>query len=280
MRVLQQKSDNPKELRMNFRQIFPPTTKPLIGMLHVRALPGTPTHHLPVAEIIRLAVEEAILYEQAGLDAILLENMHDVPYMNKHVGVEVTATLTAVACAVRRAVKLPLGIQILAAANKEALATALAAEMQFIRAEGFVFGHLADEGYMDACAGDLLRYRKLIGAEHIAILTDIKKKHSAHALTADVSIGETAAAAEFFRSDGLIVTGSATGKAADFAELTAVRKASKLPILIGSGITAENIRSYWDFADSFIIGSYFKTDGLWSNPISIERINKLMQTVR
>lgn len=134
---------------------------------------------------------------------------------------------------------------------------------------GFVFGHLADEGYMDACAGELLRYRKLIGAEHIA-----------HALTSDVSIGETAAAAEFFRSDGLIVTGSATGKAADFAELTAVRKASKLPILIGSGITADNIRSFWDFADSFIIGSYFKTDGLWSNSLSVERINKLLNAIK
>ncbi len=249
-------------------------------MVHVRALPGTPNHHLSTQEIIRLAVEEAKAYEDAGLDGIMLENMHDVPYINKQVGPEITAALTAIACAVRSAVKLPLGLQILAAANKSALAVAMSSDMQFIRAEGFVFGHLADEGYIDACAGELLRYRKLIGAEHIAVLTDIKKKHSAHAITSDVSIGETASAAEFFLSDGLIVTGSATGKATDPVDLQAVRKASALPILIGSGITAENILSYWDLADSFIIGSYFKTDGLWSKPLSMERIIQLINTVK
>jgi hypothetical protein len=265
---------------MKFWQIFSPGTKPIIGMVHVQALPGTPNHHLSTKEIVRLAVEEAKVYEQAGLDAIMLENMHDLPYLNRVVGPEITSTLTAVACAVRDAVTVPLGIQVLAAANKEALSIAKAAEIQFIRAEGFVFGHVADEGYIDACAGELLRYRKQIGAEHIAILTDIKKKHSAHAITSDVGIGETASAAEFFLSDGLIVTGSATGKAAAPADLQAVRKASSLPILIGSGITPENIRSFWELADSFIIGSYFKTDGLWSNSLSLERILNVLNAIR
>lgn len=72
---------------------------------------------------------------------------------------------------------LPCGVQILAAANKEALAVALASGLQFIRVEGFVFAHVADEGLMNSCAGELLRYRKNIGAEHILVFTDIKKKH-------------------------------------------------------------------------------------------------------
>lgn len=137
--------------------------------------------------------------------------------------------------------------------------------LDFIRAEGFVFSHVADEGLLNACAGELLRYRRRIGAEHIQIFTDIKKKHryddqiwvryvqlaghralkeaqhsvvvsvllchmipwvifenghySAHALTSDVSIAETAQAAEFFLSDGVIVTGTATGAQADPEEL-------------------------------------------------------------
>lgn len=65
----------------------------------------------------------------------------------------------------------------MAAANEEAIAVAYATNFQFIRAEGFVFGHVADEGYMDACAGKLLRYRKSIGAQDVCIFTDIKKKH-------------------------------------------------------------------------------------------------------
>lgn len=65
----------------------------------------------------------------------------------------------------------------IAGANKEALAVAMATGGSFIRAEGFVFSHVADEGWMDSCAGELLRYRRSIGAEDVAILTDIKKKH-------------------------------------------------------------------------------------------------------
>ena len=246
-------------------------------MVHVQALPGTPGNHLNMKEIIRRAISEAELYAQCGINAVMLENMHDTPYLNRSVGPEITASMTAVACAVRAAISLPLGIQILAGANQEALAVALAAGLQFIRAEGFVFGHLADEGYMDSCAGALLRYRKMLGAEHIAILTDIKKKHSSHSLTADVSIAETAEAAEFFRSDGLVITGSATGKAASQQELKEVRASTSLPLIIGSGITADNLNEYWSLADGFIVGSSLKENGIWSNHISEQQCRELMQ---
>lgn len=251
--------------------------KPLIGMLHVPALPGTPAQKYQIREIIKLAKQEAVLLQSLGFDAIMLENMHDAPYLNTRVGAEITAAMTAVACAIREIVVLPIGIQILAAANREALAVALAAGLDFIRAEGFVFGHLADEGYIDACAGELLRYRKAIGAERIAIFTDIKKKHSSHSVTGDLGSGETAAAAEFFRSDALIVTGTATGQAARIEDLQEVKRHSHLPVLIGSGITADNLSGFWDLADAFIVGSYLKVDGIWSNPLSEERCTALLQ---
>ena len=193
--------------------------KSIIGMIHVQALPGTPQNKYSISQICDMAVEEAKMYTEAGLDAIMIENMHDIPYLKGNVGPEITASMTAVARAVREATDLDLGIQILAGANKEALAVAQAANFQFIRAEGFVFGHMADEGLMESCAGELLRYRKAIGAEEIEVYTDIKKKHSSHAITADVDIDETALAAEFFLSDGLIVTGSSTGKAVYLHEL-------------------------------------------------------------
>lgn len=68
-------------------------------------------------------------------------------------------------------------MQVLAAGNKEAIAIAYASGFDFIRCEGFVFGHVADEGYIDSCAGELLRFRKMIGAENIQVYCDIKKKH-------------------------------------------------------------------------------------------------------
>jgi membrane complex biogenesis BtpA family protein len=254
--------------------------KTIIGMVHVQALPGTPNNKHSIEEICEIAVQEAKTYEEAGLDAIMIENMHDVPYLKGAVGPEITASMAVVAKAIREAVDLALGIQILAGANKEALAVAKAVNFQFIRAEGFVFGHVADEGYIDSCAGELLRYRKTIGAEDVQIFTDIKKKHSSHALTADVDIDETAKAAEFFLSDGLIITGSSTGKAVYLHELKSLKDKVQIPVLIGSGITSDNLDEYWNYASGFIVGSHFKENGFWKNPISKDRLKVFMEKVK
>lgn len=185
--------------------------------------------------------------------------------------------MAAVCSAVRSVCPaLPLGVQILSSANQQALAVALASGLDFIRAEGFVFSHVADEGLLNACAGDLLRYRKHIGAEHVQILTDIKKKHSSHALTSDVSVEETARAAQFFLSDGLIVTGTATGVQADPEELRKVSQSVRIPVLIGSGVTYDNVELYTE-ANGMIVGSHFKTGGHWANAVDPEQVERFMK---
>lgn len=250
--------------------------KSLIGMLHVQALPGTPKNHLTMTQIIDFTLKEAELYTQLGINTLIIENMHDIPYLNSVVGAEITASMAIIAYELKKRFALNLGIQILAGANKEALSAAFCSGADFIRAEGFVFSHVADEGIMNSCAGELLRYRKLLGAEQVKIITDIKKKHSAHAITADVDIVETAKAAQFFAADGVIITGQSTGLSADLDELKSVKANLKIPVLIGSGITAENLLDYLEFADGLIIGSYFKEDGYWANNISLERVQKLL----
>lgn len=62
-------------------------------------------------------------------------------------------------------------------ANKESVAIAGSVGGEFVRVEGFVYSHVADEGWMDACAGELLRYRRAIDANDVLVFTDIKKKH-------------------------------------------------------------------------------------------------------
>jgi len=246
----------------------------LVGMIHVGALPGTPRSSLPLEAIVEAAVAEARIYRDAGLHAVAIENMHDRPYLARTAGPEVVAAMAVVGREVRRAAALPLGVQILAGANRGALAVALSAGAAFVRVEGFVFAHVADEGLMESDAGELLRYRRSIGAEGIRVFADVKKKHSAHAVTADVDIVETARAAEFFLADGVIVTGAATGHAADSAEVRAVAGAVNVPVLVGSGVTPENIAAYAD-ADAFIVGSALKQGGLWSNPIDLARVQAL-----
>ena len=131
-----------------------------------------------------MAKHEAELYVEAGVDGILIENMNDLPFVNRNVGPEITSAMTAVAVAVKSvAPNIPCGIQILAGCNKEALAVAHASGCEFIRAEGYLFSHISDEGIMHADAGELLRYRKSIDADDILVFTDVKKKHCSHAIT-------------------------------------------------------------------------------------------------
>lgn len=243
----------------------------LIGMIHVGALPGTPQAHDSVDEIVERAIAEALVYRDAGFNGLLVENMHDVPYVKGAVGPEITASMAVIARELQYEVDLPLGIQVLAGANREAVAAALAANARFIRAEGFVFGHVADEGWIDASAGPLLRYRRQIGAEGIHVFADVKKKHASHAATADVDLVETARAAEFFQADGVVVTGAATGREADAAEVEAVARAVRVPTLVGSGIDAENLPRF-AAADGFIVGSSVKLGGMWCNALDRTRV--------
>ncbi len=261
--------------------MFSRDRKQLIGMVHLGASPGTPAASLDVAEIARRAASEATALAAAGFDALIVENMHDRPYLTGAVGPEVVAAMTRAALAVRAAAPgLPCGVQVLAGANREALAVALAAGLDFVRVEGFVFAHVADEGLIESGAGELLRYRKQIGAEGVQILADIKKKHSSHSLTADTDIAETAKAAEFFLADGLVITGTATGAEASLEELAAVREATALPLCVGSGIDAHNALSYLEYADALIVGSSIKIDGRWQNPVCPDRAAHFVKAAR
>jgi membrane complex biogenesis BtpA family protein len=261
-----------------FHSIFK-KSKPIIGMIHVQALPGTPNHSLKIQEIIDLALEEARLYKKAGIDAIMIENMHDIPYLKVTIGHEISSIMSLIAYLIKKETNLPVGIQILAGANKAALAAAKASNIDFIRAEGFVFAHTADEGIIEAQAGDLLRYRKQIDAQHIAVFTDIKKKHSSHAITDDISLLDTAKAAQFFLSDGVIVTGNHTGSSASIEELQELKSTLDFPVFVGSGITKENVTSYLPICDAMIVGSYFKENGFWKNDLKYDRIASFMDVV-
>ena len=259
----------------DFRKIIN-KDKALIGMVHLQALPGTPGSDMSPNKIVDIAVDEATKLVEYGFDALLIENMHDTPYLLREAGPEIVAAMTVAMQAIVDIVDLPVGIQILAGANKAAMAVAYATGAHFIRAEGFAFASVADEGIMEvADAGPLLRERRRIDADEIAILADIQKKHSSHALTADLTIGDHARGADFMGADGVIVTGSHTGHAVDLAQLKEVRGATELPILVGSGVTPENIKEIFKFAYAAIVGSSIKQGGNWANTLDATRCKEL-----
>ena len=254
--------------------------RPVVGVIHVGALPGTPASDAGVDELVALALREAAVYREGGVDGLMIENMHDVPYLRGSVGPEVVAALAVIARAVKTESQLPCGVQILAGANVEAMAVAHAAGLDYVRVEAYAFAHVADEGFIQSSAAELLRFRRKIGADRVRVWADVKKKHSAHAVTADVSLGETAAAVEFMRGDAVVVSGPATGAPPRAEDAREAKSHSRLPVLLGSGVTPENVAGFYDAADGFIVGSYFKERGLWSNTVERERVGRLVNAIQ
>lgn len=142
--------------------------------------------------------------------------MHDIPYVNSHdLNPETIACMTRICHEVNAIINkyngvtkaIPVGLQVLAMGNQQAMAIAKACQVHYIRVENFVFSHIADEGFCNGCAGDLLRYRNRIDANDVLVFSDVKKKHGSHTITQDITLLEMAKAAEFFLTDGIIVTG-------------------------------------------------------------------------
>ena len=131
---------------------------------------------------------------------------------------------------------------------------------------------------MDACAGPLLRARTDLGAD-VAIWADVQKKHAAHALTADLSLAELASGAVFCGADALVVTGASTGQTTDPGHVTQATQAGR-PVVVGSGITDENIVDYVRSASGVIVGSWLKTDGHWRSAVDETRVTRLKSLIK
>lgn len=141
----------------------------IIGVIHVPPLPGSASYGGSMEAILGTALSDAMSYKDGGVDALLVENMHDVPYLRGHVEPETTAAMAVVAHAIKYETVLPIGIQILAGANLEALGVAVASGLDFLRVEGYVYAHIGDEGFHQSCAAELIRRRAVLKAEHIKI---------------------------------------------------------------------------------------------------------------
>ena len=218
--------------------------------------------------VVQRAVADAQALKDGGVDAVIVENMGDVPYLRGRVEAETTAAMAVVAAEIARQ-ELRVGVQILAGANREALGVAVAAGASFVRVEGFAYAHIADEGLIQASAGELVRARANLGSA-VEIWADVQKKHAAHALTGDLSLAELAQGHAFCGADRLIITGSSTGQPTSSADVQQARSAG-LPVMVGSGVTPDCIPP----ADGWIVGSWLKRGGDWRNPVDVDRVRRM-----
>jgi membrane complex biogenesis BtpA family protein len=252
--------------------------KVVIGVIHSRPLPGAPAYEgESMASIVDYAVEEARRYEAGGLDGLIVENHGDIPFAKPdRLGPETAACMAVMTDAVRRASRLPVGVNVLANGAIQAFAIAKAAGAAFIRVNQWTNAYVANEGLMDGPAGEAMRYRAALQARSVRVFADVHVKHGAHAITGDRSIPELARDAEFFDADVAIATGQRTGDAATPDEIRAIAEGCSLPVVIGSGVTPGNIGQILSLADGVIIASYLKQDGVWWNPVDPERVRAFM----
>jgi membrane complex biogenesis BtpA family protein len=249
-------------------------------MIAILPLPGSPRYGSDDRRILAQALSDLRHYREAAVDAIVLENSHDLPYIKPPLPAAAVRLMKQIAMAVRKEFPGPVGLQMLEAANETALEIACTADLDFIRVEGFVFAHVGGAGIIEGCAGKLLRLRKKLRCEHIKIFGDVKKKHCSHALTGDLDILDEVKQAEFFLVDGVIVTGARTTEPPSLPELRRVKKHAHVPVLIGSGITAKNLKSYYPLADGLIVGSTFREQGRFLGLLERKRLDEFMTVFR
>lgn len=245
-------------------------------MIAVLPLPGSPRYDGNDERIVHQALSDLEHYKKAGVDSILLENDHDLPYIQPPLDEKGISLMTKICKEARIRFDGPIGIQMLEAANISSLEIAAEAGLDYIRAEAFVFAHVGGSGIIHGSAGKILRRRKELMAEHIKVFADVKKKHGSHSLTLDLDISDEIRQAEFFLADGVVVTGRFTGSAPDKKDLIKAKSATTLPVVIGSGMDDTNIAEYLPLADGFIVGSYFRKNGNFLEKLDPERLNRFM----
>lgn len=256
--------------------------KAVIGVIHLRALPGAPDYDgEPMEALVDHALGEAGRYRAGGVDGLIVENHGDIPFAKpEDLGPETAACMAVIARAVRLEAGLPVGINVLANGAVQALAVAKAAGAAFVRVNQWANAYVANEGFMEGRAGEAARYRAWLRAREVRVFADVHVKHGAHAITGDRAIAELARDVEFFDADVAIATGQRTGDSATLDELRAIAAGTALPVAVGSGVNPSNVGDILSVADAVIVASYLKRDGVWWNEVDPARLATFMDEVR
>lgn len=261
-----------------FEELFG-TKLPAIGVVHLAPLPGAPLYDgRTVDQIAEVAVKEAKMMVENGMNGLIIENFGDKMF-KKTVGPETVAALTVIAKAIRNVVDVPIGLCVLQSDGMAAIAIAKAVGAQFVRIPYYVETSIVDAGMMDSIAADVLRFRRYLEAD-VKIFADIQIKHSYPLAQRPL---EYAAEDCYNRglADAVIITGRKTGGETKPEDVINVRKALPyVPLIVGSGVSLENVDKYMGYVDAIIIASSLNVDGLVENQPDPARVKAFMDKVK
>jgi membrane complex biogenesis BtpA family protein len=263
--------------RDRFATLFQP---PLLGMIHLWPLPGSPLWGGELAGVEQAALADAAALVCGGVGGLLVENYHDVPFHPDRTPAATVAALAVLVAAVRRAhPEVPVGVNVLRNDADAALGIAAATGASFVRVNVHIGAAVADQGLLAGQAHRTLRRRRELGREEVGVLADLRVKH-ARPLAERPLLEEARDLRLRGLADGLILTGPATGSPAPGEDLPALREALPgTPLLVGSGVTSENIAAYGD-ADGYIVGTSLKSEeGPEPRPVSQTRVERLVRAL-
>lgn len=258
------------------------TTKPIIGVIHLLPLPGSPRWDGHIEPVCLRAEQEAAALTTGGVDGVIVENFFDAPFTRGRVDTATACAMSVVAKRIMAICDLPLGINVLRNDGLTALAIAAAVGAQFIRINVLTGAMVTDQGIIQGDAHDLLMYRKqLLVHKQVKVLADVMVKHATplgHEANIKLMAKDTVLRA---LADGIIVSGTATGYEPSIADLEAVREAvPDTPLFVGSGTTTENISSLLRCTDGVIVASSLKRQGVLENPVDVERVRTLVTAAK
>jgi membrane complex biogenesis BtpA family protein len=255
--------------------------KPIIGMVHLPALPGTPLYDAAsgMQGVRDWVARDLDALQRGGIDAVMFCNENDRPY-RLDADVASVAAMADVVASTRSDVSVPFGVNVLWD-PKATLAVAAATGAMFAR-EIFAGAFAGDFGLWVRTAGDAFRYRSEVGAESCRLLFNINAEFAAP--IAPRPLADVARSVVFSSMpDALCVSGPITGQPADASGLADVAHAvadSGVPVLVNTGFRASNAAELLRFADGAVVGSSLKVDGITWNPVDEARVRELMAIVK
>ncbi len=256
------------------REIFK-TEKPIVGCIHLMAMPGTPYYDpdVSIQKQIDRAKKEAEILQEAGYDAVVFANEGDRPYLLE-VGPEVIATYMRIASAVLEELSVPYGNGVLID-PKATIAVAKALGSKFVRT--YVSNsYVGTFGRQDFNPAEVFRYQKQIDADDVHVYTYFEA-HAGICLDSRDLSSQISSGFASFPITGMLIGGPRAGLPPEVSTMAEVKKEfPDFPLILGSGSNPENIKELLEYADGVIVGTSIKEDGYLYNPVDKVRANKLI----